>query len=309
MHRLLILAVVAVGIAPAVSEGSIYHDEPVSLADLQGFRSTDLGLGVTGTEHWSVSGTGFRIEWNIQQIGTDFYYQYFLTSNTLKEDAVVPKNGVGTGWKDYDPLGSEGSRELSHWTLSITDDASQGDFWGFNITDYADLSRVDWNALYLNDKGNETPFLELITDSHPNNEVGGGYGIKFDYEALHFSFYSTRSPVWGDFFAIDGKVAGGGGDVMAYNIGHPDFSPPTLFDTTNYIVVPNSIGEPGDPGSPPHVIPEPASVLVWGGIGIAAAAGAALRRRRQMRQKGRWTPEQREAIYNVVSGGRHNRDN
>jgi hypothetical protein len=48
-------------------------------------------------------------------------------------------------------------------------------------------------------------------------------------------------------------------------------------------------------------VPEPISIVVWG-VGAGLAGAAALRRRKQPR--GRWSPEDRQAIFQVIEGKR-----
>jgi hypothetical protein len=92
------------------------------------------------------------------------------------------------------------------------------------------------------------------------------YGIKFeaaiDTVAVTISFDSDRSPVWGDFYAKDGKQ----GDVFntAYNAGFADPDPlvaPHNGSEGNHLLVPDSTTIP--------VVPAPgAIVLVAIGVGL-----------------------------------------
>jgi len=54
---------------------------------------------------------------------------------------------------------------------------------------------------------------------------------------------------------------------------------------------------------PSDLIPEPASLLIWSVVGGLGAAGVALKRRRQAKA-GRWSDENRQAIFEVVEGRR-----
>lgn len=91
---------------------------------------------------------------------------------------------------------------LSHWIVEVSPDVTRNDFWGFS------------GSVEINDWTTETGF------SFPN-------GLKLDYGAegqTEWTFYSSRAPVWGDFFAKDGR-AGGQGLNTAWNAGFFDADP------------------------------------------------------------------------------------
>ncbi|MGD9497534.1 MAG: hypothetical protein AB7Y46_14630 [Armatimonadota bacterium] len=83
-----------------------------------------------------------------------------------------------------------------------------------------------------------------------------------------FSFFSTRSPVWGDFWAKDGTADQGQTEVWACNAGFE------LHDSNDgaHIMVPDTKELP-----PPNDAPEPAA---WILLLSASALSAAVRRRR-----------------------------
>lgn len=101
------------------------------------------------------------------------------------------------------------------------------------------------------------------------------YALKFeppengDILSYQWSFESDRAPVWGDFYAKDGrdKEIGGHVDVYLYNAGFtaddttgaPDADvPPADGSFANHVLVPNSEITP----PPGPVIPAPAAVLL-----------------------------------------------
>lgn len=130
---------------------------------------------------------------------------------------------------------------VSHFTLEISPDATATDFWG---TDGLEFGSFD----------------------------GLESAMKLDYGATHYSFYSNRAPVWGDFYAKDG-VAGGLGWNEAYNAGFGDPDPmdmPTDGSIGNKILRPDTSTT---------VVPEPGTMLLMG-IGIAGA-GVVRRLRRK----------------------------
>jgi len=103
---------------------------------------------------------------------------------------------------------------LSHWIVEVSPGSDRSEFWGFNG---GPIEIGNW-------------------------ETQAGFpfenGMKLDYGVngqTEWSFYSWRSPVWGDFFAKDGKAgdnsaaksADGAGDEwnLAWNTGFLDPDP------------------------------------------------------------------------------------
>jgi hypothetical protein len=132
---------------------------------------------------------------------------------------------------------------VSHWIVEVSPNATLGDFWGFT----GSVELGDWQT-----------------------EAGFPFenGLKLDYGdegQTEWTFFSYRTPVWGDFFAKDGR-AGGQGLNTAWNAG--------FFDT-------DPIDAPSDgsfgykilrPDTGTTVIPEPTTVglLGLGLVGLAA---------------------------------------
>jgi hypothetical protein len=88
------------------------------------------------------------------------------------------------------------------------------------------------------------------------------------------SFYSTRVPVWGDFYAKDGrdKSAGEDSPVAAWNAGFgvtdvDPTAPASSGSIDHHVLVPDSM----------LAIPEPASIAVV----LAGGVGVIVRRRRR----------------------------
>jgi hypothetical protein len=136
---------------------------------------------------------------------------------------------------------------VSHWIVEVSPNVTLEDFWGFS------------GEVEINDWVTETGF------SFPS-------GLKLDYGAdgqTEWTFYSTRAPVWGDFFAKDG-VAGGAGLNAAWNAG---FFDPDPTDAAANGSIGNKILRPDTY----TVIPEPTTLGLLG-LGLA---GLALRRFRR----------------------------
>lgn len=121
---------------------------------------------------------------------------------------------------------------VSHFTLEISPDATAADFWGANNLEFGDINGIS-------------------------------SAMKFDYGATEYSFYSTRAPVWGDFYAKDGN-AGGMGLNAAYNagFGNPDPVDAPMNGSIGYKVL--------RPDTSTTVVPEPGTMLLMG-IGLAGA--------------------------------------
>jgi hypothetical protein len=108
--------------------------------------------------------------------------------------------------------------------------------------------------------------------SNPSNPSipGNIWGVKFDSngDAVVLSFDSTRSPIWGDFYAKDGSVGG-----AAWNAGftNPDTDPIVAASNgsvDSHLLVPDTATGP--------VVPSPAALFL-GGLGTVAVGW--LRRR------------------------------
>jgi hypothetical protein len=135
---------------------------------------------------------------------------------------------------------------VSHFTIEVSPNVTVDDFWGINGTPY-EVGSWDESDYIAN-------------------------GLKFDFGGegrLEWSGYSTRGPVWGDFYAKDGQ-AGGLGLNTAKNVGYlnPDPTAPAADGSIgNKILRPDTYTD----------IPEPGTLGLLG-LGILGAA-ARLRRR------------------------------
>lgn len=192
------------------------------------------GAGLTGTEQWSSDAS---LSWTVtdEDPGGAWLYSYTL---------VVA------------------NKDISHVT--------------FEVSDTFELSNITGD---VGDPGNILDGGSLDTYGpglHGNSDPGIPdtlQGIKFNTTGnttnLSWSIYSDRVPVWGDFYAKDGKSGGpgGGNDVYLYNTGFtagdtdPD-APAADGSVDNHILRPDSLSDPEGPS-----IPEPQTTLL-GMIGL-----------------------------------------
>lgn len=139
----------------------------------------------------------------------------------------------------YEYVWQTDGADLSHITLELTEGAIADDF-------------SNWQYLYasVEDESPEFGWFDPDTGNSNPGMPGSIYGFKLDLASdsavFGFSFDTWRSPVWGDFYAKDGKHnAGGpnGGFTYAYNAG---FSDPDANDGF-HAAVPNgySVSDPG----------------------------------------------------------------
>jgi hypothetical protein len=135
--------------------------------------------GITATPTWNDDDTS--LSWDIVNLGNG-YWDYTYTWNTQYKD-------------------------LSHILIELSEGAtlSSEEFWDWS-------GNINWAGSGVDD----------WTEQQGNPGIPGSlFGLKVDptpdTTSFTFSFTTWHSPVWGDFYAKDGKVAGS--DTLAYNSG------------------------------------------------------------------------------------------
>ena len=215
---------------------SVQASVAVPVANWTDSRSTPDGSGIFATPDWDEPNGGFKIAWNITESAGIYTYEYTITNSS-----------------DLDL-----AKALSHWNLQITDGAVLGDFSDFNI---------------LPEDGNPKVHegLSMGNPGMPDDL----YGFKWEDggKTVFNSFKTANEPVWGDFYAKDGKVAGV--DTIAYNTNFGTMPDDTTTDFTGWIARPNGSTPPT---TPPPVVPIPAAV--WMGLPVLAGLGIIERRKK-----------------------------
>jgi hypothetical protein len=155
----------------------------------------------------------------------------FLLEWDISWNAVTQLWTYKYSWSDAD--GAVLHPELSHAIIQVSP--------GFTTNDFTVVSADD-AELGTFGQGNSNPGIP-----------GDIFGIKFEGLA-GVEFTTNRAPVWGDFYAKDGLA-----DDFVYNAGFG--TAPTEATLLNFIARPDTRG-----GPPEEVIPEPASIFLFGTV-------------------------------------------
>ena len=163
------------------------------------------------------------------------------------------------GW-EYGYTFTVPTKGISHLIIEVSPDTTQNDF---------SAGAGEWDIYSSTSHGNSNPGM-------PGEMTGLKINVTVDdvYE-LYFSFTSPRAPVWGDFYAKDGKDGQPPNQiwVTAWNVGfgNPDTDPtvgPHDGSEQYHILRPDTV-----------TVPEP-GILILLGIGIVAVEIASRRMRK-----------------------------
>ncbi len=213
-------------------------------ASVIGSRTTPETNGIVASDGWEQPLGGFKISWDIEQVGADLWTYSYKLSNA---DGSMPT----------DPA-------LSHFILEVSGDITDEN-WHTYFPDVTTGTVVEVEDFTATSDGNSNPYLP-----------GTLHGIKFAGDNYIFEFTSTQAPVWGDFYAKDGKHLDPESTkefATAWNAGITGDGP-TLetTDFTPWIPRPD-----GDGLSPPAtIVPEPGLSV----LGLSALLAGAVARRK-----------------------------
>lgn len=190
---------------------------------LIGCRSSSAAVcsgGVSATKAWNNG--GFKIDWSVSQTGSLWTYNY-----------TVDVTDSPTKVKD-----------VSHFILEVTNDSN-----AFNILGGTSTPTEGPKTWTSTSNGNSNPGM-------PNPM----YGVKFSFggDVVNYTMVTDRAPVWGVFYAKDGKD--GGDDVTAWSAALNDSN----YTTSNSLTAMDFIVRPDGSGGDYNAVPLPAAAWLLG---------------------------------------------
>lgn len=202
---------------------------PVDRADWTGYLSTNRG-DVLATGPWgsSFDGSGLRITWDITQTADSYHYVYAMSNE----------------------VGGPMAKDLNFLILEVGDNFANNNMW--NVA--PGLTHTDPQIF---DIGPTSP-------SNPAYYSFSLYGVQIvtsdlgDWSLPVISFDSDCPPIWGSFYARDGRYSdlGSPADVFAHTLGEIGGS---------------RIPVPGGPPEPPPIPAPSALLLTCSGLAAIAA--------------------------------------
>jgi len=240
MRKLLVAVILLVSLSASTLASVI-----VDPADYTGSRSTPPLSGVVGYDGWSNDEGGFKVEWTITHELTGLWSYTYTFSD---KNALPPPNP-----------------DVSHWIMEVSPFITMDNM--SNYFTFADPSLVKGAEWWTADPNSPNSTSPGANNGNPNLPADL-YGIKFDFTDSTYSFLSSQQPVWGDFYAKDGRHTDMVATVWNTGIG-TDPVPGGSF--INYIPTPDTL--------PGVFVPEPGTAVL--AIGAVLAGAYARRRRRR----------------------------
>ena len=195
---------------------------------------------------------------------------------TMPAHAVIYSGSLSGAGLTGNGAWAEGS-SIS-WVVS--DDFCEGWSYSYDLTVIGkDISHVIIEVSDVFQQSNILGETSLVVGDYSSELQGGSNpgmpsemrGVKLDVvgdtKSLSWSFCSDIAPVWGDFYAKDGKQEAGETEVYVYNTGFNDEDPEWEVSDgsfNNHIIVPDSVSTPPDDPGP---IPEPGTAIL-GALGL-----------------------------------------
>lgn len=194
MTRRLIVAIAVVAvILSAVPAIATFDDASLFDITYAGSLSTDYP---TSSDGLLIDGTGWTpatLTWDVGR--------YISNSNVWRYEYMLDVTDATAGG------------EISHMIIEVTED----ELWSEFPLGSPDMFNLQW----VDDNGDWVDWdATVVVSTYDNASQGGSnqgmpdgtqiYGAKFedwtgDYAAVRWGFDAYRLPVWGDFYAVDGK--------------------------------------------------------------------------------------------------------
>ena len=197
-------------------------------ASIVGFLSSPDANGlIAGADGWISGSGGYRVDWTIDQNMTDltWHYKYELSN----------ENG-GT----LDKL-------TSHFMISLSDDIEESDLYNYSVD--CNLSEIEFGTF---EPGVGNP-------GFPDNNSIFGVKIGLYNSQAVVEFDSNRQPMWGDFYAKDGKTG------PNWNYAYNTHLGVTVANQHNYMETPvDAFDNELHKILVPNMIPEPATIAILG---------------------------------------------
>jgi hypothetical protein len=172
---------------------------------------------------WETTATKLESSVKQDEDGSFFEYTYHWTTADKDLSHIIIQVSAGATASEFEVIGDG----IEKWTIGTFDQ---------------------------NSDGNSNPGIP-----------GAIYGLKVDLSEdstdFKFTIRTLRGPVWGDFYAKDGKDSKGTEEVYAYNSGFSDPDPTDALGDGRHIIVPNG------------VVPEPSTYFAAALLGLPALIG------------------------------------